>query len=326
MDDADERPAGYFLRAVFGSDIAEADRKQLAMELADAAPIEVRTARGTGVELVAGDSLEALREDLDTKARALAGVVVRLVVALRRLYGLDHPWLELRLVGREVDLLYTFPPTAEPAAALSLPADLGRWMAPSDTFRWWFRGAWVGNNDLWRQTRQELDGQPTSAKRVLELIEGCEYPDWRPIQRFVEERVSCAAIVEALGSARTETQKWRLCYAIRRRRLPCKSALELLIGFLREDSATVRGEAANAIGSVFWAPRSSRRGAHRAAVALAQYFDDYPGDAHYSTLTALGATGDLWVRPVLERALQLPDEELRQGAERGLANLSKWGP
>lgn len=64
---------------------------------------------------------------------------------------------------------------------------------------------------------------------------------------------------------------------------PRQTALESLIGFLREDSPTVRHKAADAIGSLFWSPRSSRRGAHGAALALAHYFDEYPGDTHYHT-------------------------------------------
>ncbi|MBJ7604202.1 MAG: HEAT repeat domain-containing protein [Candidatus Dormibacteraeota bacterium] len=100
--------------------------------------------------------------------------------------------------------------------------------------------------------------------------------------------------------------------------------MESLIALLRDESSTVRQEAANALGAVFWRDRSaSRRGAHHAAKALAQYLDEHPDDCHYFTLTALGATGDRVAKPVLETAAQVPEERLRKAAERGLANLSR---
>lgn len=323
MDKSEERPAGLLLRIVFGSDAGEVDRERVVRKLSGAA-VEIRTAPGKGIDIVAGDSLEELKADPETRVSALAAALLKLIAGLRHRSGTNPPWLELRVIGEEVDLLYSFPPPPVLEAARALADDLIRWEEPADTSRWWFRDSWVGMDHLWRQTALELETRPLTTGRVLALLEGGEYPDWRPVQHFIARHASCVTLAAGFAQARTEKQKWRLCYAIQRRPNPCKTVVESLIGLLRDESSTVRQEAANALGAVFWRDRStSRRGAHQAATALARYLGEHPDDGHYFTLTALGATGDRAAKPVLEKARQHPDERLREAAERGLANLSR---
>ncbi len=323
MDKSDEPPAGFLLGVVFRSDVADADREPVVRDLAGAA-VEIRTEPGTGIALIAGDSLEELKADPETRARILEAALLQVMIALRNRRCTKHLWLDLRVVGQVVDLLYSFPPPIDLKAARAVAADLIRWEEPADTSRWWFRDSWVGMDHLWRQTTLELETRPLTTGRVLALLEGGEYPDWRPVQHFIERHASCVILAAAFTKARTEKQKWRLCHAIQRRPNPCKTVLESLIGLLRDESSTVRQEAANALGAMFWRDRSaSRRGAHQTATALARYFKEHPDDGHYFTLTALGATGDRAAKPVLEKVRQVPDEKLREAAERGLANLSR---
>ncbi|MBJ7604203.1 MAG: hypothetical protein JF888_13580 [Candidatus Dormibacteraeota bacterium] len=196
MDKSEKRPAGFLLRLVFGSDVADTDREHVLRSLADL-PVEIRTETGPGIALIAGDSLEELKADPETRARILGAALLQVMIGLRNRHCTKHLWLDLRVVGQEVDLLYSFPPPFDLKAARAVAADLIRWEEPADTSRWWFRDGWVGMDHLWRQTTAELAARPLTAGRVLALLEGREYPDWRPVQHFIERHASCVILSAA---------------------------------------------------------------------------------------------------------------------------------
>ena len=72
---------------------------------------------------------------------------------------------------------------------------------------------------------------------------------------------------------------------------------------------------------MFRTPPPPQKLAERVATALIEHMANYPGDRHFFTLTALGATRSSLAKSVLLDQLANPDSLRREASVQGLKNL-----
>ncbi len=224
------------------------------------------------------------------------------------------------------DLLFAIPCDDLERAAKGVPDDIRPYEDEAEPFRHWFRGQWMGADEENRLTEEELSSAPLTAKRILSFLDPPDSRDWRPIQHYLERHASCSQLVNAMATAQTSEQKWRLAYAFHRRGRSCEAAISHLIGWLGDVDRKVREEAADSLGGVVLAVRDHRKRAQlgqQAGAALLAYVNDRPEDNLYFARTALGATGYEPARSYLEELARKGSGSVRESAERGLANLDQ---
>ena len=153
-----------------------------------------------------------------------------------------------------------------------------------------------------------------------------EFPDWRPVHRFIVEHASCRDLIEALASADSADQRRLICYAIHRRRRPCRTAVPHVLPLLEDADHRVREEAVNLLGGIMFSPpKSPPKLAAQVGKAMLDYLAGHPGDSHYLTLTGLGATRWPPAFETLRNLLHDPNEMLRRAGARGLLNFGSPG-
>jgi hypothetical protein len=226
------------------------------------------------------------------------------------------------------DLLYSIPCDDWQLAVSALADDVRRYTSDLDAFRSWFRQRWTGMEDEREQTERELAQEPLTVQRILEYLDPPRFRDWRPIQHYIEKTAGCTLLAEAMAAASTSTQRWRLAYAVRRRRRSCVKAIPFLIAWLRDDDPEVRREAADALGPRVRAIRNLQKrsdAGHAAEAALLAYLKEYPNDGLYLARISLGLTGYEPGRQYLESAARRGSEQERESARKGLAAFDAGG-
>ena len=278
-----------------------------------------------GLDITAVPRLEELVGDIPVP-NGMVEQLEDLVGLFFDLAGGNEAWIDLRVQGSEEDYLYSIPPPPRHAPAVrSLLSDLRQCQPDGDGFRDWYRGRWMGHEELWADEAARLDALALTPERIVDLCGRSgydeEFPDWRPVHHAVSKRATCADLVKALGMAGTSQVKWRLCYAISRGR-GCRRSADLLLDLLNDPCGQVRSEAVDAIGTLmFRIPPPPEKLAERVATALIEHLANYPGDSHFFTLTVLGATRSSLAKSVLLDQLANPDSRRREASAQGLKNL-----
>ena len=234
--------------------------------------------------------------------------------------------IPIRIVRGAYDLVYDIPCDDRERALASLVEDITSYDERADPFRTWFRGRWMGSEEEWALTKQELASGPLTADKILRYLDPPEFRDWRPIQQYVQHQAACRDLVDAMATAKTATQKWRLAYAFHYRGRSCEAAIPLLIGWLKDPDATVREEAADSLGRVFLAlrrPSSRDRWRDPAGAALLTYVKQHTDDKLYFARWALGAIGYEPARPYLEQLVRTGTGQASESAAGALANLDE---
>lgn len=236
----------------------------------------------------------------------------------------------LRVDGAETEDLYFIRPSAIRQGGLdTILSDIRTRGAKRYWCRGWFRSHWVGEDEMWAAEGAQLAAQPRSAERILDLFnrgdDDEDYPDWRPVHHYVRSRASCEAFIGALREATTTEQRYVLCYALSRRRRPCRRAVPWILPLLADPEEDGRNEAAAVLGAIMWRspPPPAALSAQVGAALLAKLQDG--ADEQTDTLMALGETR--WP-PALEALtvyLARDDEGLRRASAFALGRLGAPG-
>jgi HEAT repeat protein len=150
-----------------------------------------------------------------------------------------------------------------------------------------------------------------------------ETPDRRPLMWRLERKAPAAALIGALERADRPLTRQLLADLLGFRLV--RSAVPVLVGALDDPEVGVRASAVDALGKILgYGPRPAPTGlAGEASAALRRRWAVEESAAVRSVLAAsLALTGDPSVRPVLERALDDADEQVRSAAEWALARLA----
>ncbi|MBC6456950.1 HEAT repeat domain-containing protein [Actinomadura sp. HBU206391] len=150
-----------------------------------------------------------------------------------------------------------------------------------------------------------------------------ETPDRRPLMWRLEREAPAPALVGALERARRPLTRQLLCDLLGFRLV--RSAVPALADALDDPVVGVRASAADALGKIVgYGSRPAPAGlVDAASAAMRDRWAVEESAAVRGVLAfSLALTGDPSVRPVLESALDDPEEQVRSAAESGLARLT----